>query len=76
MISIEKKNLIECDLSMDGDLADWGLEDIAYIKQDIVNNEPVWSIYAAEGTRMGYAAERDVALAIISQNDMTPMSVH
>ncbi len=76
MISLEKKNLIECDLSPDANFADWGLDDIAYIKRDIVNDEPVWAIYGAEGSRMGYAAERDVALAIIAQNDMTPMSVH
>ena len=31
MISIEKKNLIECDLSLDDSFADWGLDDIAYI---------------------------------------------
>ena len=76
MISITKKNLIECDLSVDNELDQWGIDDVAYLKKDIVNNEEVWSIYAAEGTRMGYAADRQVALALISQNDLTPMSVH
>ena len=76
MINITKKNLIECDLSMDNDLNQWGIDDVAYLKKDIVDNEEVWSIYAAEGTRMGYAADRQVAMALISQNDLTPMSVH
>ena len=76
MISLEKKNLIECDLSPDANFADWGLDDIAYIKRDIVNDEPVWAIYGAEGSRMGYASERDVTLSIIVQNYMTTMSVH
>lgn len=76
MINITKKNLIECDLSLDNDLTQWGLDDVAYLKKDIVDNEEVWSIYAAEGTRMGYAADRQVAMALISQNDLTPMSVH
>ncbi len=76
MINITKKNLIECDLSLDNDLTQWGLDDVAYLKKDIVDNEEVWSIYAAEGTRMGYAADRQVAIALISQNDLTPMSVH
>ena len=73
---MERQSLIECDLSFSDDLADWGLDEIAYIKKDVVDDSPVWSIYAAEGTRMGYAANRDVALAIASQNDLIPMSVH
>ena len=70
------KNLIECDLAVDEDLAEWGKEDVAYLKRDIVNDEEVWAIYGAEGVRMGYAANRSVALALISQNDLKPMSVH
>lgn len=73
---MEKQSLIECDLNFSDDLADWGLDEIAYIKKDVVDDSPVWCIYAAEGTRMGYAENRDVALAIASQNDLIPMSVH
>lgn len=74
--SVERKSLIECDLMYDDDFAEWGTEDIAYIKQDMIDNSMMWSIYGAEGTRIGYAQNRDVALAIVSQNDLTAMSVH
>ena len=67
METFEKKSLIECDLSYDDDFADWGVEDIAYIKRDVVDNTPMWSIYGAEGVRIGYAENRAVALAIVSQ---------
>lgn len=74
--SVGRKSLIECDLMYDDDFAEWGTEDIAYIKQDMIDNSMMWSIYGAEGTRIGYAQNRDVALAIVSQNDLTAMSVH
>ncbi|MBE6449593.1 MAG: DUF1150 family protein [Alphaproteobacteria bacterium] len=74
--TFEKKSLIECDLSYDDEFADWGLEDIAYVKKDVVDNTPMWSIYGAEGVRIGYAENKAVALAIISQHDLTAMSVH
>ena len=74
--SVERKSLIECDLMYDDDFAEWGTEDIAYIKQDMIDNSMMWSIYGAEGTRIGYAQNRDVALAIVSQNDLTAMIVH
>ena len=76
METFEKKSLIECDLAYDDDFADWGAEDIAYIKRDVVDNMPMWSIYGAEGVRIGYAEDRAVALAIVSQHDLTAMSVH
>ena len=74
--SVERKSLIECDLMYDDDFAECGTEDIAYIKQDMIDNSMMWSIYGAEGTRIGYAQNRDVALAIVSLNDLTAMSVH
>ena len=36
----------------------------------------MWSIYGAEGVRIGYAENRAVAMAIVSQNDLTAVSVH
>ena len=32
--TFEKKSLIECELSYDDDFADWGIEDIAYVKRE------------------------------------------
>ncbi len=50
--------------------------DKAYIKQEIINNERVWSIYNGHGEQMGYAADRQTAFALVTQNELTPMSVH
>lgn len=50
--------------------------DKAYIKQESVNNELVWSIYNCQGEKMGYAASRDVAFAIVNQNELIGLSVH
>ena len=74
--NITKTSLIECELMYNDDFANWGTEDVAYIKQDMIENSPMWSIYGAEGTRIGYAENRDVALAIVSQHDLTAVSVH
>ncbi len=48
----------------------------AYIKQESINNELVWSIYSCQGEKMGYAASREVAFAIVSQNELVGLSVH
>lgn len=48
----------------------------AYIKQESLNNDMVWSIYNEQGEKMGYAASREVAFAIVSQNQFIGLSVH
>jgi len=50
--------------------------DKAYIKQETINNERVWSIYNGQGEQMGYAADRQIAFALVCQNELTPLSVH
>ncbi len=57
------------------DLKDFDSE-MAYIKKETINNEPVWSIYSGQGEQMGYAASREVAFAIVLQNELTAYSVH
>lgn len=75
MTLVYKKSLIECDLTPDDD-SFWGTQDAAYLKKDIVDNQEVWSIYGSQGARMGYASDRQVALALISKNELKAMSVH
>lgn len=58
------------------DLAMWGMQDIAFVKQVTVDDEPGWSIHAADGTHMGIAPDRDLAFAAVRQHDMEPVSVH
>ena len=48
----------------------------AYIKQESLNNDMVWSIYNENGEKLGYAASREVAFAIVSQNQIVGVSVH
>lgn len=51
-------------------------ESLAYIKQELMNNAVVWSIYNFQGEKMGYAASREVAFAVANQNAYIGMSVH
>ena len=48
----------------------------AYIKQEMLNDEPVWSIYNYQGEKMGYAASREIAFAVANQNEFVGFSVH
>lgn len=50
--------------------------DTAYIKQELLNNDFVWSIYNEQGEKLGYAASREVAFAIVNQNEFIGLSVH
>lgn len=50
--------------------------DTAYIKQEVLNNDFVWSIYNEQGEKLGYAASREVAFAIVNQNEFIGLSVH
>lgn len=53
-----------------------GLEDTAYVKAIIVADQRAYAIYAADGTPLGIAPERETAFATVLQNDMEPSSVH
>lgn len=50
--------------------------DMAYIKKEVLNNEPVWSIYNFQGEKMGYASSREMAFAVARQNEYVGNSVH
>lgn len=50
--------------------------DTAYIKQELLNNDLVWSIYNEQGEKLGYAASREVAFAVVMQNEFIGLSVH
>ena len=51
-------------------------ENRVYVKQENKNNEPVWAIYSSEGECMAHTFSREMALAIIRQNDLTATQVH
>ena len=58
------------------DLARLGLNEIAYIKQAIVNDEQVWAIFSASGDPIGAAQSFDQAWGAVRQHDMEPTRVH
>ncbi len=58
------------------DFASWGLQDVAYVKRIVVNDQEGWSIHAADGSHVGYAPNRDLAFAAVRQHELEPYSVH
>ena len=57
-------------------LAQLGVQQIAYIRPIIVNGESGYSIHAADGTPMAVAGDRDVAIAAVLQHEMVAALVH
>ena len=53
-----------------------GMNDVAYIKRVIEDGTEAFSIHAADGTRMALLPDRNLAFAVVRQNDMEPVSVH
>jgi hypothetical protein len=58
------------------DLAAFGMQDIAYVKPVVVDGTAGFAIHAADGTQMALIANRDLAFAVVRQNEMEPVSVH
>lgn len=58
------------------ELAVLGMQYVAYVKPTEAEGKPAYAICAADGTQMALAASRDLAFAVIRQNDMEPASVH
>ena len=57
-------------------LADIGLNQIAYIRRAVINDRPMWSIHNAAGEAVGAAPTREQALGAILQNYLTPQYVN
>ena len=70
LIKTDKK-----DITAD-DLAELGVNSIAYIKKKIVDNRKMWFIYAAEGTELAYTDDENKAVSLVLDNELIPMSVH
>lgn len=58
------------------EFAHLGMEEIAYVRRVIVDDEPVYEIRAADGQAMGVSRDRDTAFAAIRQHELEPVSVH
>ena len=57
-------------------LAQLGLQQIAYVKPVVANGAQCFAIHAADGTPMALAGDRDLAIAAIVQHEMVPAQVH
>jgi hypothetical protein len=57
-------------------LAQLGMQQIAYVKPVVVNGAACFAIHAADGTPMAIAGGLDVAVAAIMQHEMVPAQVH
>jgi hypothetical protein len=53
-----------------------GMNDVAYVKPIVDNGTQAFAVHAADGTRIAVIANRDLAFAVVRQNDMEPVSVH
>ena len=53
-----------------------GMEDLAYIKPVLHDGVEAFAVHAADGTPMAVIANRELAFAVVRQNDMEPLSVH
>jgi hypothetical protein len=59
-----------------GDLGNFGVEDIAYVKSVTIDGQKLHAIHAADGTPLTVVAGRELAFATVLQHDMSPASVH
>ena len=58
------------------DLIYLGLDELAYIKRIVEDDENTFGIYAADGEQIGMAPELELARAMVIQNDLYPVNVH
>jgi hypothetical protein len=57
-------------------LAQLGMQQIAYIKPVVVDDNACFAIHAADGTPLALAGELDVAWRAVFEHDMVPVRVH
>lgn len=57
-------------------LATLGTGHIAYVKPVTVDEQTAYAVHGADGSPLAMVATRDVAFALVRQNDLEPVSVH
>lgn len=57
-------------------LAELGLQEIAYVRPVMTDDGPAFGVFAANGTPLGLAPDHNLARAAIVQHEMAPVSVH
>ena len=58
------------------DFAALGVDEVAFVKVVTVEGRKAAAVHAADGTALAICPSRDLAFAMIRQNDMEPVSIH
>ena len=58
------------------DFLNFGIHDVAYVNDVMVDGENTFVIHAADGTPLSTAESHDSALVTIRQNDLEAVSIH
>ena len=58
------------------DWANFGVNDLAYLKPVMLEGQQRYAIHAANGTPLAIMDDREVAHAAIRQNELEPVSLH
>ena len=58
------------------DLFMWGMNNVVFIRDVPQEENPVYGVFAADGTQIAYAYSRDEAHVWARQNELEPLSVH
>lgn len=59
-----------------GDLAHFGLNELAYVKPVTYGGKPAFAIHGADGSQLAVTTDQATAVAMIHQNDMHVVSLH
>jgi|HigsolmetaGSP11D_1036233.scaffolds.fasta_scaffold06801_3 hypothetical protein len=59
------------------DFAVYGVQELAYVKPVTDDaGATAFSVHAADGTQLAVLGTRELAFAVVRQNDMEPLSAH
>jgi hypothetical protein len=53
-----------------------GVQDVAYIKPVVRDGKALVAVHAADGTELAVADSRDLAMALVRQHELEPLSAH
>jgi hypothetical protein len=53
-----------------------GVQDVAYVKPIIRDGKALIAVHAADGTEVAVADSRELAVALVRQHELEPLSAH
>lgn len=58
------------------DLAAFGLNELAYVRPHTLQGVDAFAIHGADGSRLAVVPTEEIAVAVILQNDLVPVTLH